>query len=314
MGLDFATMVLSPKTGEEMSIASLSVPAGVPLYDVLTIVSGIFWTVAYILIIIRGFKDKTSGMPLLVLGLNISWEFIFAFLGTPFVSENSLLNLTQQTAVQRGVNAVWFLFDCVILYLKFRYGRDEFKASMPNAPKWMFYPELILILGISFGAVLFSINEWNDHNGVYAAYLQNIFISSLFIPMLYRKGSGAGQSMGIAICKCLGTVAPGLMGALVMIREYGCTWAIFVDFKFMPLMKFLIEACLVFDIIYIVALYRMLKYHDRVNPWTRKPLGVYEKQQASEEISPEAKDPAATAVINNEPASSFAPESIEKTV
>ncbi len=275
MDISALSLVISPKTGEEMSIASLAVPAGDPFYDVLTIVGGLFWTITYILIIYYGFKHKTSGMPLLVLGLNWAWEFIFAFCGTPFVPAGSMLDLTGQTAMQRGVNAVWFLFDCVILYLKFRYGRDEFEASMPHAPKKLFYPQLCFILFCSVCAVLFSINEWNDHNGVYAAYIQNIFISSLFIPMLYRKGSGAGQSMYIAICKCIGTIAPGILGALVMVREYGANWAIFVDFKFMPLMKFLIEACLVFDIIYIIALYNMLKNHDHVNPWTRKPLPGY---------------------------------------
>lgn len=52
--------------------------------------------------------------------------------------------------------------------------------------------------------------------------------------MLYRRGSSKGQNMGIAICKWLGTLAPSLMGALVMYREYGANWSIFVDFKFMP--------------------------------------------------------------------------------
>ncbi len=272
--MDFAmmSMVISPKTGEEMSIASLAVPAGDPLYDALTIISGVFWTIAYIWIIYRGFKDKTCGMPLMVLGLNIAWEFIFAFLGAPIVPEGSMLDLTWQTTVQRYMDGMWFLFDCVILYLKFKYGREEFKASMPTAPDWMYYPYLIVIILISAGCVMFSVNEWNDHNGVYAAYIQNIFISATFISMLYKKGSSKGQSMGIAICKWLGTLAPSLMGALVMIREYGANWPIFVDFQFMPLMKFLIECCFLFDVIYIVALYRMMKYREHLNPWTRKPL------------------------------------------
>lgn len=90
--------------------------------------------------------------------------------------------------------------------------------------------------------------------------------------MLYRRGSSKGQNMGIAICKWLGTLAPSLMGALVMYREYGANWPIFVDFKFMPLMKFLIECCFLFDVIYIIALYRFMKYKEHLNPWTRKPL------------------------------------------
>ena len=85
------------------------------IYAILTLVSGIFWTIVYIDIIYRGFKDKACGMPLMVLGLNWSWEFIFAFMGDPFFPEGSFFHVTDQTMVQRGVDAVWFLFDCVIL-------------------------------------------------------------------------------------------------------------------------------------------------------------------------------------------------------
>src|SRR4029078_8279931 len=44
------------------------------------IVGGIFWSLAYFLIIRQGFKDRTYGMPLAALCANISWEAIFAFL------------------------------------------------------------------------------------------------------------------------------------------------------------------------------------------------------------------------------------------
>lgn len=272
--MDFATTLalVSPKTGEEMSIASLAIPADDPLYSILTVISGLFWTIAYIWIIYRGFKDKTCGMPLLVLGLNWAWEFIFAFMGTPLFEESSVLCLSHQTPIQRMWDVSWFCFDCVILFLKFKYGKDEYEKSLPGAPSWMRIPFMLLVIAISTACVMFSVHEWNDYQGAYAAYIQNIFISSLFIQMLFRKGCADGQSMGIAIFKCLGTVAPSLMGALVMIREYGCDWAIFVDFTFMPLMKFLIECCLLFDIIYIVTLYRVMKYHDHVSPWTRRPL------------------------------------------
>jgi hypothetical protein len=47
---------------------------------VLKISSGIFWSLAYIFIIVRGFKDRTPGIPVLALCANISWEFIFSFI------------------------------------------------------------------------------------------------------------------------------------------------------------------------------------------------------------------------------------------
>ena len=53
---------------------ALAIPSGVVMWDVLTIISGLFWTLVYIILIYKGFKDKTCGMPLFVLGLN--WAFL----------------------------------------------------------------------------------------------------------------------------------------------------------------------------------------------------------------------------------------------
>ena len=254
----------------EVSIAGLAIP-DIPLYNILTVVSGVFWTIAYIVIIYRGFKDKTCGMPLLVLGLNISWEFMFAFMGEPFFHEGSFFCVTAQTTVQRIVDGVWFIFDCVILYLKFKYGRDEYEKALPGFGKKMFIPYVLFIIFISFQAVWFISMELNDHQGAYAAYQQNIFISALFIPMLMRKGSTDGQSMIIAICKCLGTVAPSAMGGIVLIYTYHVPVTQFLYMSTMPYMKLLIGSCLMFDIIYIISLYKMFKKEGK-NPWTRKPL------------------------------------------
>lgn len=228
----------------------------------LTILSGVMWTFAYILIIYKGFRDKTSGMPLLVLGLNLSWEFLYAFV------------FHMQLPVQRVVNIFWFLFDCVIVYLKFKYGKDEFHSSLPGMSDKLFKPYLILIMVISFVIVLSARWEWDDLQGAYSAYLQNVFISSLFIPMLFRKGSTAGQSMYIAIFKCLGTLAPDFAGAYAMVYyiqkltgvsawEAFCS-ALTIDFH--PMLKVLIICCLIFDLIYIYFLYKKFKEEGK-NPW-----------------------------------------------
>jgi hypothetical protein len=47
---------------------------------VLTLISGISWTVVYLDLINRGFRDRTYGMPLFALAFNIAREFIFGFL------------------------------------------------------------------------------------------------------------------------------------------------------------------------------------------------------------------------------------------
>ena len=42
----------------------------------------------------------------------------------------------------------------------------------------------------------------------------------------------------------------------------------------MPYMKLLIGSCLLFDIVYMITLYRAFKKEGK-NPWTRKPLPGY---------------------------------------
>lgn len=254
----------------DLTISQIAIPDGA-LYVILTLISGIFWTLAYINIIYRGFKDKTAGMPLLVLGLNISWEFLFAFAGPPFLSADSYYAIAGQTVVQRAMDCMWFIFDCVIVYLKFKYGRDEYHKALPGFGEKLFKPYLCLIIFLSFLGVYTISVELNDHQGAYAAYLQNIFISSLYVQMLYRKGSTDGQSMYIAILKFFGTVAPSAMGAITCMLAYGISVGDFLKPAFMPLMKFLVIGCMIFDVTYIVLLYRQFK-HEGKNPWTRKPL------------------------------------------
>ena len=273
-------------TLEKVTIAGLMVPDE-PLYTVLALVGGIFWTIVYIDIIYRGFKDKSCGMPLMVLGLNWAWEFIFAFMGDPFFPEGSFFHVTDQAPVQRMVDGVWFLFDCVILYLKIKYGRDEYNKALPGFGKKMFIPYVALILFISFQAVWFISIELEDHQGAYAAYQQNIFISALYIPMLLRRGNTDGQSMLIAICKCLGTIAPDIEGAVVLLKYYHVPASKFLLMETMPYMKLLIGSCLLFDIIYIITLYRAFKKEGK-NPWTRKPLPGYVQSDDPHVWVPEA--------------------------
>lgn len=45
----------------------------------------------------------------------------------------------------------------------------------------------------------------------YAAFLQNFMMSVLFIQMLKKRGSLAGQSVSIALAKMIGTLAPTIL-------------------------------------------------------------------------------------------------------
>ena len=47
----------------------------------------VLWLVAYALILWKGFKDRTYGVPFLAICLNFTWEFWFALVCAPGSSQ-----------------------------------------------------------------------------------------------------------------------------------------------------------------------------------------------------------------------------------
>ncbi len=149
---------------------------------------GIFWTLAYALIIKRGWEDRTYGMPIVALCANLSWEFIFVF-------------VFPHDVLQRAVNATWLALDLVIFLQVLFFGPKEF----PTLPLWFFR---VLVLGglvLGFGAVFSVTVEFSDYQGAYAAFGQVTMMGVLFLWMLYARRSLRGQSFAIAVCKMWGS-------------------------------------------------------------------------------------------------------------
>ena len=202
----------------------------------LVIGSGVSWTLVYILIIKRGFQDKTYGMPLVALCANISWEFIFSFIhphGVP----------------QFYINIVWFGLDVVILFQVLRYGR-----SCNALAAQLFYPAFFLTLGLSFWVILSVTHRLDDWYGRYTAFAQNFMMSVLFVAMLCRRKSIAGQSLYIAVFKMLGTILPSILFHL--------------KYPSSSFLNFLYIAIFLFDGAYLALLYRKCR-EQGVNPWKR---------------------------------------------
>ncbi|HXS36504.1 MAG TPA: hypothetical protein VN721_07370 [Flavipsychrobacter sp.] len=162
----------------------------------LTIISGLCWTLVYILIIYRSLKDKTYGMPFWALAFNICWEFMF-----------SIVFSANADSVQLIVNRIWLAFDFFILIAYFAYGIREWPRYLS---KWLFYPYSILVLIMSYLFIYFITIRLNEFNGMSIAFMQNLMMSWLFIAMLNNRKSLVGQSLGIAIFKMIGTLAPTL--------------------------------------------------------------------------------------------------------
>jgi hypothetical protein len=161
-----------------------------PLKVVLLIGVALFWTIVYILVIYKGFKDQTCGMPLASICANITWEFLFTFF-MPF------------HPLQQVVTLIWFLLDCIILiqylyYSKGLYPKNTLYASV--------FSLLIIALLLHYGMAV----EFHDKMGVYSAFGINLMMSILFIRMLLIKEL-RGQSLSIAYFKLVGTVCASVL-------------------------------------------------------------------------------------------------------
>jgi hypothetical protein len=168
----------------------------------------------YLLIIIRSYRDKTYGMPYWALAFNFSWELIFSCI---------LLTRDPTLQLQLLMNRIWLVFDVFIFVAYFMYGRREWPSYLPRT---LFYPYSLAVLIIGYFFVYLVSVELGHSQGMYAAFIQNLMMSWLFIVMLNRRKSRAGQSIPIAAFKLVGTLAPtiiyGQKSTFVLFLGLGC--------------------------------------------------------------------------------------------
>lgn len=197
------------------------------MFALLLLGSGILWTITYLLIIYRGWRDHTYGMPLVALCANISWEGIFSFIYPP-------------GQIQHIVDIIWFSLDVVIFVQLLLSGPREFG----DLPKRVFYALVAAMLVTSFCSVLFITQQFQDR-GTYSAFGQNLMMSVLFIVMLYRRRNLRGQSITIALCKGAGTLLASLGFWLYVPLSHTS-----------GLLPFLYVAIVFYDLIYLGMVFR----------------------------------------------------------
>ena len=210
------------------------------MYTGLMIIGGIFWSLTYILIIRRGFIDKTYGIPLAALCANISWEAIFSF-------------IHPHSPPQLYINYIWFFLDVIIVLQFLKYGKSEF----PKFSIRQFYVTFLMALTTAFFMVLFITYQFNDFDGAYSAFGQNLMMSILFITMLLSRNDHRGQSIFIALFKMLGTGISSLAFYLYQPISQG-------SFLF----AFLFVSIFIYDLIYFGIIYQ--KYREyKIPVWIR---------------------------------------------
>jgi hypothetical protein len=190
---------------------------------ILTLISGLCWTLVYIEGIRVGIRDRSYAIPFYALALNLAWELLHTYFG-----------FRTKIDLQTIINAVWFLFDVGILYTYFKHGRKYFPAHLAS---W-FLPWSLLGLFTAFAIQYAFVREFGTFSGgAYAAFLQNLLMSVLFIGMLVRRGNTEGQNLTIAVSKWLGTLAPTIAFGVIGGPK--------------PFILIVGMLCSVFDLIYI---------------------------------------------------------------
>ncbi|NIK77109.1 putative neutral ceramidase superfamily lipid hydrolase [Paenibacillus castaneae] len=201
----------------------------------------LLWTIVYILVIYKGFKDQACGMPPASICANITWEFLFTFI-MPF------------HPLQQIVTLVWFLLDCIILlqflfYSKSLYPRRTLLASV--------FSLLVIALLLHYGMSL----EFHDKYGIYSAFGINLLMSILFIKMLLTKEL-RGQSLSIAYYKMVGTLCASIL-----------CYSLYPHSILLMIMYILI---FILDVVYIVLVYdKSIKTVHKSTNYKKQPSITY---------------------------------------
>jgi hypothetical protein len=163
-----------------------------------SVASVVVWTLVYVLMIRRGIKDRSYGMPVFALSLNIVWEGWMGF-------------ASEMAALQRGFCIVWFCFNLGVLYTVFRYGADDF-TEWPILRRH-FRLALCGSLLLAFGWHWAVIRGLRDTHGAYSASFNVFIYALLLVAMLLRRNSVRGQSLPILLLILIGD----LLGWVVLI-------------------------------------------------------------------------------------------------
>jgi hypothetical protein len=208
------------------------------LYFGLLLIFNVYWFMTYILVIRRGAIEKTWGIPMVSLTLNIAWDISGAGLLGVFLPDSIHLD---SPVFQSIINIGFVIANGIITYQMLRYWRSDFT----NLTTFEFYFFWLLAQAISFGVIIVGSLELHDPLIFKMGFLDNFVNSALFIAMLYRRPNLLGQSIYIGLSKLIGTAAVSLSSLIF-------PWPGTED---SPLMPFLFVGIFVLDVVYVVAVY-----------------------------------------------------------
>jgi hypothetical protein len=191
---------------------------------------GIFWLIAYVLMIRKGFQDSTYGIPLLAIMLNFTWEIIYTTIHAPTDPGEEKMRL------------IWLAFDLPNVWLLIRYGKTSQKIPYIQAN---YFFALGLTFVLCFVGHLAYYDEVVFMGATQSAYVINYIMSVLFVFLYFNRPDMKGLSYGGAWTKMLGTTCLSLANIPLWPQQPKAPRAF---------LYYLFAACFLFDVFYIVLL------------------------------------------------------------
>jgi len=208
----------------------------VPIWALTSGVLGcVLWGAAYLIVIVTCFRQKTYGIPLAAICMNITWELLSVFFWEAVRREPAF----------HYADIAWLAMDLVIISQLLLYGREQQTIRQIQRH---FYPVVAGTLILAFvGQYTFPMT-YRDEDGFVLAFMINMGMSILFVFMFFARPDLRGLSYAVAWLKMLGTLAESIMCVKWMPAKH----PEITNFSFF---YFLYITTFLFDCIYIAQLW-----------------------------------------------------------
>ena len=184
-----------------------------PLEQKLWVLCGlVFWVLVYILMIRRGLKDKSYGMPVVALCLNVAWETYFSFFSV-------------EQPANRIVNGLYMAPDLGVLWTCWRYGPQDFTAPLIRQ---YFRPLVFIVLVCCFILIRQFALAFQDDYGALSASFTTLLMSVSLVGLLLRRDSVRGQSLYIGLFVLLGNLCGAVENFIAkqtVVPDLSLAWA-----------------------------------------------------------------------------------------
>ncbi|QRK10810.1 hypothetical protein JQX13_12490 [Archangium violaceum] len=208
-------------------------------FNVIGEIGCVFWILAYVLIIRKCFQDKSYGLPLVAICMNLAWETLASWV------------IPNPVPLWHFFDRVWFFVDLVIVYQLLRYGREL--QTIPEIRNSFYAVVAGTVMLSTFGLYAFYV-QYHDMLGLMGAFMVNLVMSVTFLFFAFSRQhqGGRGLSVPAAWCKMLGTLGTSIE----------CHYVIGLTQDWLGGLNFLTFLCLsifLFDCLYIYVVTKVVK-------------------------------------------------------